>query len=788
LGATLVIIYRVLDKNKPLNAITLYDGAFAPNNSGNTMSQNIQGFYQPGSGLPTQIPGPISAKLTHIVGNGQANKFQQVSFKGIPLTPANSPAFPGLYNGSWDNPTYPVSQFMSAADTSETTSVVPSGSNSGCVSWAATIFSTTVQDGDGDGLLDVWETNQGYCTAAVNEGVCTPGPGDPSWVSLPGATSTGRDVFVQLDYMFICNSINPDGTCNSSGASLLPSPQAQLMVTNAFAAQNITLHYDIKNVVPAQACIDKPTATPPEFCSFPNHPGVVGWKGGLEFVKNQPLNYPDETSCQQQLGEPCVRRFQPGRKDSYHYALFAVAAGRPNWSFQDGTLISIVSSGSGNSSAKFTTSRAHGLQIGDRVTVSDAITNPNFPGVYFVQSQNFTSTTFTIPVANPTGAAYAYNQTTDPGLSVASSQLSSISGLSDIGGADSLISLGLWGPDGQTTQVQAGTFMHELGHSLGLTHGGQFFDHLSETPRSYVATVEPNCKPNYQSVMNYMFQVDLLDGVLDFSRQQLDTLSENNLAPVIRTTDGSAIKFKTTKWYDVNPPNGVGTAATHHCDGTPFPVPPASDPNPTMYRYEGPTPPPPNSSSTIPIPWSSISLDINFDGKKSASPALRGYNDWFNIDLRQIGATGSDLAGGGLLTRGGGLLTRGGGLLTRGGGLLTRGGGIGNEEISFPTANSVVRPPRSLTATVTPSPRNIQLNWTVPSFGQIKSYKIYRGVDAVPVAPPYASVSGNPPVTSFLDTGVRCGPVYTYFVTAVLADGRESVPSGSVSQRACARP
>jgi hypothetical protein len=246
-------------------------------------------------------------------------------------------------------------------------------------------------------------------------------------------------------------------------------------------------------------------------------------------------------------------------------------------------------------------------------------------------------------------------------------------------------------------------------------------------------------------------------------------------------------RLPTTRWYDVNPPNGVGSPATRHCDGTPFPLPPASDPNPTMYRYEGPTPPPANTSPTIPIPWSSASLDINFDGKKSTIPALRGYDDWLNIDLRQIGATGSDSAGG-LLTRGGGLLTRGGGLLTRGGGLLTRGGGIGNEEISFGTANSVVRPPRKLTATVTPPPRKIQLNWTVPSFGQIKSYRIYRAIDGVPVAPPYASVSGSPPVTSYLDPDVRCGPVYTYFVTAVLSDGREGGPSNSVSQRACARP
>ncbi len=804
LGATLVLIYRVLDKNVPLNAITIYDGAFAPSNSGDTMSQNIQGFYQ-----PTQPPGGISAKLTHIVGNGQPNKFEQVLFNGIPLTPANSAAFPGIYNGSWDNPTWAVSQYMSAADISQTTSVVPSGSNGGCVSWGAVILGTTVQNSDKDGLLDIWKTNSGYCSAAVNGGVCN--PGDPSWVALPGARLGQKDVFVQLDYM--CSVINPDGTCNSTGVSYLPRSQALSMVSSAFAAHGIELHYDIKNVVPVQACIDKPTATPPQYCSFPDQPGVVGWKGGFEFLKNQPLNYPDEISCEQQLSGPCIRRFQPGRKDSYHYGLFGAGVARPNWSFQDGTLVSIM--GSGNT-ATFTTSKPHGLQVfnaqgkPERVTISDAITNPNLSGVYFIQS--VTETSFTVQVANSTGAVYAYSQSSDPHLSVTSSHVGSASGVSDIGGADSLITLGFWGPDGQSTQVQAGTFMHELGHSLALTHGGYSFD----TPGSYVATVEPNCKPNFQSVMNYQFQVDLLgpNGALDFSSQKLSDLNETGLAPTITTTDGSAIAFPTTRWYDAIPQNGIGTAATRHCDGSP--LSPLTDPNPTMYRYEGPTPPPASSSPTIPISWSATSLDINFDGKWSAllpAPPLRGYNDWSNIDLRQIGATGSDIAGGGLLGNGGGLLGNGGGLLGNGGGLLGNGGGllgngggllgngggllgngggllgngggVGNGEISFQTANSVVRPAKNLTSAVTAPPRKIQLNWTAPGFGQISSYNIYRAANGVPVAPRYDSVTGNPLATSYLDTNVTCGPLYTYFVTAVLSDGRESAPSNSVSQKAC---
>ncbi|HEY1402478.1 MAG TPA: hypothetical protein VF953_12870, partial [Terriglobales bacterium] len=50
LGATLVFIYRVLGAG-PLNAIILYDGAFSPSNQtlNSTMTQPMQGFYQPSS-------------------------------------------------------------------------------------------------------------------------------------------------------------------------------------------------------------------------------------------------------------------------------------------------------------------------------------------------------------------------------------------------------------------------------------------------------------------------------------------------------------------------------------------------------------------------------------------------------------------------------------------------------------------------------------------------------------------------------------------------------------------
>jgi len=135
----------------------------------------------------------------------------------------------------------------------------------------------------------------------------------------------------------------------------------------------------------------------------------------------------------------------------------------------------------------------------------------------------------------------------------------------------------------------------------------------------------------------------------------------------------------------------------------------------------------------------------------------------------------------------------GGGNFGFGGGNFGFGGGnfgFGGGEINLQTANSVTRPPRNLTATALSGPRSIRLNWTVPTFGQIGAYNIYRGVDAVPVAPPYATVSGSPLPTPFTDTKVSCGHTYTYFVTAVLAgtnSSQESVPSTSVSVINCTK-
>ena len=66
-GASLVVIYR--DPSKPLRSIVLYDGGYTMDHSTQQMTQTIKGFFQ-AAAAP-------SAKITHIVGNGQAGSARQ---------------------------------------------------------------------------------------------------------------------------------------------------------------------------------------------------------------------------------------------------------------------------------------------------------------------------------------------------------------------------------------------------------------------------------------------------------------------------------------------------------------------------------------------------------------------------------------------------------------------------------------------------------------------------------------------------------------------------------------
>jgi hypothetical protein len=101
------------------------------------------------------------------------------------------------------------------------------------------------------------------------------------------------------------------------------------------------------------------------------------------------------------------------------------------------------------------------------------------------------------------------------------SNAGSTSGCAEVPGNDFVVSLGRWGKVNRhgvgNTDQQAGTLMHELGHTLNLRHGG--LDNI-------------NCKPNYLSIMSYSRQFSgspILGRLLDYSREELPALFESAL-------------------------------------------------------------------------------------------------------------------------------------------------------------------------------------------------------------------------------------------------------------------
>ena len=212
-GASLVIVWRL--PGMPYKAIVLYDGAYTIPALSETFNQTIVGFYQASSVNP-------KARLTHVVGDGQAtadNAINEVLFNGTVLA---QPAFTGAQGLYWDNPTYDVSTLVPPNASQVTTSSPILGD---CLCWAAVAFSVTVQDTDGDGIPDAVETN----------GMID--PADGSFVNFPamGANPNVKDIFIQLDWMVAANHNHQ------------PKAAALARVIAAFAAAPggpINVHFD----------------------------------------------------------------------------------------------------------------------------------------------------------------------------------------------------------------------------------------------------------------------------------------------------------------------------------------------------------------------------------------------------------------------------------------------------------------------------------------------------------------------------------------------------------------
>src|SRR5262249_18722922 len=134
------------------------------------------------------------------------------------------------------------------------------------------------------------------------------------------------------------------------------------------------------------------------------------------------------------------------------------------------------------------------------------------------------------------------------------------SGMGDVGGGDVLVTTGAFGNNfvGQDPVV-AGTIAHELGHNLERRHAGDTFS--------------PNSKPNYVSVMNYVYQFGVTGPngpEVAFASQQPGTaLIEGSLKDVVL----SPVPLYPIRWYAPAATAFISsgltlTPVTKHCDGS----------------------------------------------------------------------------------------------------------------------------------------------------------------------------------------------------------------------------
>jgi hypothetical protein len=172
------------------------------------------------------------------------------------------------------------------------------------------------------------------------------------------------------------------------------------------------------------------------------------------------------------------------------------------------------------------------------------------------------------------------------------------SGVGELSGNDFVVALGTFTNERGTRSQQAGTFMHELGHNLGLGHGGDS---------------DINCKPNYLSVMSYSRQFeDLLPNrPLDYSREKLPSLYEDNLDESTGISSLDATVFGPSS---IKPRVSQGVSAIDWSDGD--------------EHQDGIT----GNDTGVKADINKISSWISgCDGSNEHGTELQGFDDWNNL-------------------------------------------------------------------------------------------------------------------------------------------------------------
>lgn len=268
---------------------------------------------------------------------------------------------------------------------------------------------------------------------------------------------------------------------------------------------------------------------------------------------------------------------------------------------------------------------------------------------------------------------------------------------------------------------RARIFMHELGHNLGLLHGGNDNVHR---------------KPNYVSIMNYLFSgtgiphaTDDNIRILDYSSVALPPLDESRLLESAGIGAPPELASYATAWYTAVP-NRLWTAP---CVG-------AIDWNKNGTRDD-----------PIPMPF-----ELNRDPTNGLTFApLQGHDDWDRLQFR-YGSIG--------------------GLLVSPAPQVTLA-----DELPVEMARELgPAPPRRLKCHSRSG--YVALGWTRPRSLAQRSFHVYRSA-----GDERFQLVGGTDAHRFVDRNVAAGATYRYTVITVQRPGIEGPPSAVVSctVRAC---
>jgi hypothetical protein len=360
-------------------------------------------------------------------------------------------------------------------------------------------------DTDGDKLLDTWEV----C------GLNTDNDRAPELdLKTMGANPFRKDVFVEIDWM-------ADAT--HSHEPWLPALiQAWTEYDRAYVTNptvdgipnpsGIALHLDVGNLY-AGYNLNIDGAGPPEFS--------IGPSGNIDLDLNPTTNRVSATSLPPGSSPTDIGDFGGGNRVPEIGTLLRSGGMNPSH-FRQGSTFEVIKNGAGSTPGNFNPIRSgifhyalfsHALQIAGPVT-------PTTVGLSENGSANDDFTVALAPLVATPGTIF--RQTIDANRD----------GVPDLGAATVTGPLGL--PVDGTVAHHAQTFIHELGHNLGLFHG----------------PFNINGDPNYLSTMNIAFFAGLTfdnvgnDGIADttgvdydgdgisdvrrfhFSHQTLPTLTE----------------------------------------------------------------------------------------------------------------------------------------------------------------------------------------------------------------------------------------------------------------------